>query len=214
VSLWLIIPIRGLASGKSRLADILSPLERRQFNTDCLNRTLEAFSQAEGQPARSMVVSPDEEALRHATTLGAMALQEHPVGNLNQAVLQASSFACQQGAGRLLILAADLPRISAEALRRLISGPPSADVHIIVDKTGTGTNGLLLPTSAAQQFSFGENSLSRHQALFKDQGYRNTTWHDPSLAFDVDTPEDLRQWLGSRLPAQEAKRYDAASSIR
>jgi len=213
VSLWLIIPIRGLASGKSRLAGSLSPLERRQFNTDCLNRTLDAFFQAEGSPARSIVVSPDEDALRHASTRGAVALREHSVGNLNLAVRQASDLARQKGAAQLLILASDLPRMSADALRLVISGSDAAGVRIIVDKTGKGTNGLLLPVSAAQRFSFGENSFFRHQALFKDLGYRTEAWHDPSLAFDVDTPEDLRQWLERRLPGQEAKRYDSASRI-
>lgn len=210
MSLWLIMPLRGLASGKSRLSGVLRQEERRQFTIECLDRTLDAFSQTVGTPARSIVVSPDEEALRHAGSRGAVALREHPMGHLNLAVLQASDLAQQKGATQLLIVAADLPRVSAEALRQVISASDTGSVQIIVDKTGTGTNGLLLPVSAARQFSFGDNSLSRHQVLFEDLGYRTKTWHDPSLAFDVDTPEDLRQWQESVLPARQPKRYDSA----
>ncbi|MBM3406412.1 MAG: 2-phospho-L-lactate guanylyltransferase [Betaproteobacteria bacterium] len=199
MSLWLIIPIRGLASGKSRLADILSPLERKQFNTACLDRALDAFSQTQGTPARSIVVSPEDDALAHAGARGAVALREHSVGNLNGALLQASDLARQKGAARLLILAADLPLISAQALTALINSSDPAGVQIIVDKTGSGTNALLLPVSAAQQFYFGENSLSKHRAVFTELGYRTTIWRDDSLAFDIDTPEDLGCWLELKL---------------
>ena len=65
---------------------------------------------------------------------------------------------------------------------------------LIADKTGTGTNGILLPAAAARGFAFGEASLARHAQRFGAAGQPVRLWRDAGLALDIDTPDDLSAW--------------------
>ena len=67
-------------------------------------------------------------------------------------------------------------------------------VTLIADKTGAGTNGILLPAAAARGFAFGEASLARHARLFGTKERPVRLWRDAGLALDIDTPDDLSAW--------------------
>jgi 2-phospho-L-lactate guanylyltransferase len=191
MSLWTIVPIRGLASGKSRLATILDPQARRDLNTGMLVRTLRAIEAAIGSLDRCIVISAKDDA---------RALADMP--GLNAALELARDRARQLGATRLLILPSDLPDIDRSAVRTLLDTAPAAGATLIADKSGQGTNGLLLPADAPLAFMFGESSLARHRAALEALRLPICEWHDPALAFDLDTLADYRSWRsGQRQPA-------------
>lgn len=194
MSLWLVIPIRGLAAGKSRLASVLGAGERLSLNTQWLEALLDAFANLAGGLDCCVVVSPSDDALSHAESRGARALRETGPGDLNAALEQACGYAREHGAGRILILAADLPEVRSRALSALIEACSTDSVTLVADKTGTGTNGMLLPAHAARGFSFGEGSLARHEQWFKTPGQPVSLWRDAGLALDIDTPADLSAW--------------------
>jgi len=194
MSLWLVIPIRGLAAGKSRLACVLGASERLSLNTQWLEALLDAFATLAGGLDCCVVVSPSEDALSYAESRGARALRETGPGDLNAALEQACEHAREHGAGRILILAADLPGVRSQSLSALIKACGIDSVTLIADKTGTGTNGMLLPADAARGFAFGEGSLARHEQLFATPGQPVTLWRDAGLALDIDTPADLSAW--------------------
>ena len=60
MSLWLVIPTRGLATGKSRLAAVLGANERIGLNTQWLDALLTAFAAIAGGLNHCIVVSPSE----------------------------------------------------------------------------------------------------------------------------------------------------------
>ena len=66
---------------------------------------------------------------------------------------------------------------------------------------GTGTNALLVD-ACVREFAFGVNSLARHVAMAEQRGKRALTCAHPALAFDLDTTEDLAEWMryGDALP--------------
>ena len=194
MSLWLVIPTRGLAAGKSRLATVLGADERLGLNTRWLDALLDAFAAIAGGLGHCVVVSPSDDALAHAARRGAQALRETEPGGLNAALEQGCEHARKRGADRILILAADLPDVQHTALLRLIEGSQADAVTLIADKTGTGTNGILLPAAAARGFAFGEGSLARHEKLFGAAGQPVRLWRDAGLALDIDTPADLSIW--------------------
>ncbi len=197
----MVVPMRGLAAGKSRLASVMGSTQRTRLNTQWLDRVLDAFAAVQGHAGQCLVVSPSQDALAHARKRGLCALSEAGGGDLNGAVEHACAHAQGLGATRILILAADLPLASELALRRLVVETPTEAVALVADKHGQGTNGILLPANAARGFSFGEGSLSRHQTRFEREGLVVLIWRDEALAFDIDTPDDLASWRATARPA-------------
>ena len=77
----------------------------------------------------------------------------------------------------------------AGALRRMESGR----VAVIPDRHGTGTNGLLMAPPDAIGPAFGPDSCERHLDRAGRAGWTAVREELPSLALDLDTPDDLAE---------------------
>lgn len=194
ISHWTIVPVRGLAAGKSRLAELLSPQERRALNTMLLERALDAIAGYEGDLSRCIVASASADALALAQERGALPLPDAPAAGLNAALDAARDAARAKEASSILVLVADLPDAQSDALSRLWNTIPQGRAAIVADKQGSGTNGLLMPANCALRFGFGESSLARHRDAFKLAGVDARIWNDPTLSFDIDTVADYLEW--------------------
>ena len=203
--------MRGLATGKSRLAGVLDGGERAALNRLLLDRVLDAVGQAEGGLARCIVASACDDALSMAQRRGALHLRENIGTGLNAALEGARAWAIDHGAMSILTLAADLPDVDGAALHRLFAGVPADFTGVIADKHARGTNGLLLPAHVPLRFAFGEGSLARHVAALRDAGLPFRVWHDPALAFDVDSTADHAAWC-ARQPHAMASASASASA--
>jgi 2-phospho-L-lactate guanylyltransferase len=64
-------------------------------------------------------------------------------------------------------------------------------VVIVPDRHGTGTNALLLTPPTVIEPSFGPDSCDRHARVGRSVGAEVEVVDVPSLAVDVDTPDDL-----------------------
>ena len=62
---------------------------------------------------------------------------------------------------------------------------------VVPDRHGLGTNALLLHPPDAMAPSFGEGSHARHLGNARAAGIHAETVQLPSLALDLDTPDDL-----------------------
>ena len=194
MSHWTIVPVRGLATGKSRLAELLGPRERYALNAMLLERALDAIERCDGELSRCIVASAGADALALAHERGALPLPDVRDSGLNAALEAARNAARAKGASSLLVLAADLPDANRDALSRLRDRTLFGGAAIIVDKQGSGTNGLLLPADCAVKFTFGDGSLARHRDAIEATGVMVTIWSDPALSFDIDSPADYREW--------------------
>jgi 2-phospho-L-lactate guanylyltransferase len=195
---WTLVPLRGIASGKSRLAPVLDEDGRAALNRRLLAHTLDVIERWSGSLERCLVVSPCDEALALAQQAGAVALRESG-GGLNAALALGAAQAAIRGAGKLLIVACDLPDLNADALAALADLAEGRRCAALApDRAGSGTNALAIDADAADVFEFGADSCKRHLAALARSGYRVELCRRAEFEFDLDTPQDYAQWPARR----------------
>ena len=189
MKLWLLAPVKPFDESKSRLAAILSRAERAELTRALLERTLHVARDCGGF-AGLLVVSRDDAVLALAAASGAQAVRER-CADLNAALRQACEQARIEGADAALILPADLPYLTAGDIDLVLaSAQPTVDVVIAPSQDG-GTNALLLRLPLRLPLCFGPDSFRRHQQAAAAAGLAVAVCTSPTLAFDLDRPEDL-----------------------
>jgi len=198
-ALWVVLPVRGIAQGKSRLADTLDAVERVRLNRWLLRNTLRVIGAWQGSLDRCIVVSACARTLAIVERAGAIALREpRPGRGLNGAVAAAASHALRRGCRSLVVTACDLPLLSVEALDALTERPWSrARLTLATDVAGTGTNALHLASRAHFSFAFGTESRAHHVAVARERGWACAVCTHPELTLDIDRGHDLRAWRAS-----------------
>lgn len=195
--LHVIVPLRTLAGGKARLGEALDAEEREELVRGMLLRTLEIL-RVWPACARTHVVSPDPAVLRLARGPRVSAIRQVDDG-LNEGLIVAREASLAEGAGAVLILPADLPLLEPSALDRLLdaadaalaAGSGRALVAIAPSDARVGTNALLLSPPGVIEPAFGTASFEAHARAAAKAGATLQIVTDPSLGFDLDTPEDL-----------------------
>lgn len=191
---WAVVPVKSLRQAKSRLAPVLTPNQRATLGRALLARTLDVLT-AQPVLAGVLVVSADPTALDLAKAKDAVALMEIEV-SLNAALAQATAWLAERGAEATLVLPADLPLLSGEDVAGLVAlAEPSPVVVLAPDRREQGTNALLSAPPGLIPYAFGAGSFARHQELCQVRRVPCRLYRSPGLAFDVDVPEDLREWL-------------------
>lgn len=201
---WAVVPIRGLETAKSRLGGDLDAEERLALVTEMLRRTLVATRDAR-LVSGTIVVTMDGDAAELARRHDAIGLVESAPG-LNEAIEAARSVAIARGATAVLVLPADIPAVSSQAVDRLIEAAAAAApaaaiaapvgafsrglVAMVGDRHGAGTNALLLAPPTVIAPAFGGASRDAHASAATEAGARFVELESP-LSLDVDTSADL-----------------------
>ncbi len=190
----IIVPHRGLERAKTRLAEVLDPLERAELAERLLRHVLDA-AVATGHEV--VVISPDAGLAELAAAAGATLAVQRGMG-LNAGLAQARDEALRDGVEVLAVLHGDLPDLAPEDVSALVDAVrgPGPEVAVAPDASERGTNGLALLPPDAMGFHFGPDSLAAHRAAAERTGARLNVVRRPGIAFDVDTPKDLASWLG------------------
>jgi 2-phospho-L-lactate guanylyltransferase len=191
MALWAIVPVKPLRHGKSRLAEVLSQDERADLNQRLLVHTLDTLSDI-AEIDQVLVISRDPAALALAREHGARTVQENGIHELNMALTRATVVARSYITGSVLILPADLPLLTPEDVRLMLAKASNPPVVVVApDRHGMGTNALLISPVGLIEYEFGPGSFQRHCQRAIEKGARLEICELPSLALDVDLPEDL-----------------------
>lgn len=187
-----IIPVKHFQNAKQRLAAALPGGARRALAEAMFTDVLTAVRRAPSVDA-VLVVGGDPDVQRLAEGYGARAVEDPAESGQDQAVVRAVAVARELGATRVLCLPGDCPLVDPAELEQLLALPCAQErcVTVIADRHGTGTNGLLLSPPDAFEPRYGPDSFARHLRLAREAGCAVATLELPSLALDVDTPEDL-----------------------
>ena len=191
MTIWAIVPVKPLRTGKSRLAGVLTEDQRTHLNRRLLEHTLSKISEIP-EISSILVISRDPAALSVARNLGARTLLENHAPQLNTALSRGTAVAMAHAAHAILVLPADLPRIESADIRILMDLGKNPPVMVIApDRRKDGTNGLFINPAGLMEFSFGPGSFKRHCDRARLAGGNVEIASSPGLELDLDLPEDL-----------------------
>ena len=190
-AIWAVMPVKRLAAAKQRLAGALGEA-REEFAYLLACRTLDVL-QSTDMFSGIIVVTPDARVAAAARARGAVVVDDQD-SSLNHACVLGLRSAATHRASLAVLLPCDLATLTAEGLERLVGdylrlrGTESGTIGLVRCKDGTGTNLVLAEPAGSFQPSFGPGSFSRHLG---DSGAGAHELREPTVSFDIDTPEDL-----------------------
>lgn len=202
-STFVIVPVKKLSEAKSRLSPLLSMNERKQFCLKMLEDVLTAIKATKGV-YKTIVVSRDPQVLQVAKRFRASPFMESRSG-LNQAISEVINWCISIDAKTTLILPADIPLVSSGDVSKILSLGQASSMVICPSRGGNGTNALLLSPLRAVLAFYGQNSFWRYVREASKRGIRFHVYRSPRIALDVDTIEDLADFVA--LNAEKTHAY-------
>jgi 2-phospho-L-lactate/phosphoenolpyruvate guanylyltransferase len=184
-----LIPVKSLATAKSRLAPSLSQYQREMLVLDMLHHVVCVLQDSETFEHVS-VVSTDGRVLEQAHIWGVRALSEEQHGH-NPALHAAALREKAEGVTALLTLSADLPLLSTQEIRCLFEQSKQHEIVLAPSRDGTGTNAILVRPPLVVPYVFGPNSFHNYIEAARQRHLSHTTYHSIGLALDIDTIDDL-----------------------
>jgi len=185
VTTGVVVPIRSFAGGKARLATRLTDPARTALLESMAATVIDA---AAGRPVLVVTSAPEVAAWARDRDVDVVA----DPGSLDGAAAAGRTWWRARGLSRIAIVHADLPR--ARSLDTV--DPPASDDELGVVRAvpchhHDGTPALVVPVAPDFEFAYGPGSFARHRREADRLGLTFVAVDDPTLAFDVDTPEDL-----------------------
>ncbi|NHN49107.1 2-phospho-L-lactate guanylyltransferase [Halostella sp. JP-L12] len=171
-----IVPYDG-RDPKTRLSPVLDERERKQFSRAMLREVLSVVRRVGANP---LVVSP--------TSLD---IEDCPVRVDDRSLSRAVNAALRSSSGPTAVVMADLPLLTPEALRELLTR--TGDV-VLARGWGGGTNALVSRTNEFAVDYHGHSYLD-HRAAADEVGATVAEVDSYRLATDVDEPDDLAELL-------------------
>jgi 2-phospho-L-lactate guanylyltransferase len=203
-----ILPVKRFSAAKSRLgASGVAETLRERLARAMVADVMQALAQS-ASVERTIVVSSEPSLAELAAEHGAQLIADTAEAGQSAAVSLGVGLALGDGFERVLCVPGDCPALDPPELDALLAAADSratdrAEVTIIPDRHGTGTNGLLLTPPDAIEPAFGPGSRERHVALAKAAGASCQIERPSSLLLDIDTGADLAE-LQDRLGATRA----------
>jgi len=193
-----VVPVKRLSSAKSRL---LPELPREALSQLTVAMLVDVVAALRATPSleRVAVVTPDAEVAREAERAGAVPLLRTEPG-LN-ASIDAACVALALSAGEpLLVVLGDVAGAASEELEALFDAlrhQGGGGVVLAPSRDG-GSSALLRAPWDAIPSLFGRESAAAHREAARRAALPFTELALPSLAIDLDRPDDIALFLASK----------------
>lgn len=188
-----ILPVKRLDEAKQRLAPYFSDEGRAQLARALLEDALHLCQSTSGF-LTWWVVSDDPAVLDRAREFGCFAIDEHS-RSLNSAITFAVHKVASEGATSVTVIPSDAPLAYAGDLRDLLDTGATSDIVLVPSERDGGTNALYMKPPTLMPPHFGPQSLNAHMSTAGRLGYRCSVLVLPRLALDLDTIEDVDEFL-------------------
>ena len=187
-----LVPVKRLATAKTRLAAAYGPVERLALVPAMLADVLDAVRAAPGV-ARVAVVTSDRSAAAAARTHGADVLSDAGLP-WNEGLAHAI-IGLDPRPAAVVVVAADLPLLGPDDVEALLAALPARGIAVGRAHDG-GSNALALRPPDVLTPNFGvAASAARHVERAVAAGLEATVVDRPGLAYDLDTPDDAARLL-------------------
>jgi 2-phospho-L-lactate guanylyltransferase len=199
-----LLPVKAFSNAKQRLAPALDGATRAGLARAMVRDVLGALRRAR-VPERIVVFTASDEVIEMAVPFGFQTIKEKSVDGhsaaINQLVDEFSSTSSE-----ILAIAGDLPKLVPSEIDFALNAA-SEPVTLIPSRDWTGTNGVLFIPPARIAMEYGEGSFRRHLSKVSAAGLGSDVMDLPGIAFDIDTPEDLQNFMENPRKDSETWRY-------
>ena len=195
----ILIPMRSLNKGKTRLSNLLSPDKREKLIKLLFTQLLKKLKTLKNQfPlifSDVLVITPCEEVEKISKDYHVHVLKEQNLNGLNSAVKKGICWSSKNHCDSSLILPGDIIDPETEDIKKILEmGKISRDSIVICPSADFGTNALFLSLPTRLNFKFGPNSFFEHQKEAKKISMRSIIAPVDSLKDDLDTGKDLEKF--------------------
>ncbi|HEY2380294.1 MAG TPA: 2-phospho-L-lactate guanylyltransferase [Terriglobia bacterium] len=204
-----LLPVKEFGSAKQRLTPALDGRARAGLARAMLADVLSALGRAR-VPERIVVFTAADEVRAMVEALGFQTIMEKSVDGHSAAINQLIA-EFSPTSSNILAIAGDLPRLSPSEIDFALNAA-SEPVTLMPSRDWTGTNGILFIPPARISMEYGEGSFRRHLSKIAAAGLQSDVMDLPGIAFDIDTPEDLRAFMENPREDSETWRYLSGST--
>lgn len=185
-----LVPVKKLTHAKSRLTNEMPLKERTDLVLSMLEHVINVLKTCREISTISIVTS-DEDVRSFSLQLGVSVQTEESTGH-NPALTAAAKKETNATIKGLLTISADLPLLTHFDIQKMIDLSKLYDV-VIAPSKDNGTNALLLKKPLLLPYLFGKNSFEKYEKAAKDVGIPFISHQSETLAFDIDTIEDVKK---------------------
>ena len=190
----ILVPVKNLAAAKQRLAAVLDQPARTELAQAMLHDVAATLAAWPRRPACALVTS-DPFALDLARQYDFEIIPDPANPGETGAIEMATRLCVSRGIDSTLVIPADIPLIQASELDQISAQVPDEGSLLVPANDGRGTNAAFRRPANLFPLRFGNDSFKPHLAAARATGKPCVVLQLPSIAVDVDNPEDLRQLL-------------------
>jgi 2-phospho-L-lactate guanylyltransferase len=142
------------------------------------------------------VVTDSRESAAVARRFGAHVFDEPVAEGHTAAIAFAAKRLRTEGAGAMLALPGDIPLVKSSEIEAILQARGAAPSFVIVPAGDQrGSNAIFVAPPGAVPLKYGEDSFFPHLAKAEALGITPSVLHLPGIAMDIDTPDDLSNFL-------------------
>lgn len=192
----ILVPIKNLSGAKQRLSPVLTAEERFVLAEAMCEDVLQTLAMWHRRPPVAVVTS-DPFARDLAARFNFEVIADDDNAGETNAIAMATAVCRERGASSTLVIPADIPLVEVADLQKIADAAPPRGSVLVTDAARRGTNAALRSPADLFPLRFGNDSFRPHLAAAQATGLPCVTLELPSLARDVDRPEDLFELASS-----------------
>jgi 2-phospho-L-lactate guanylyltransferase len=193
--IFAVLPVKNPQNAKQRLSGFLSAGQRQTLARILFKQTLAALCQANGIDEVAVATS-DPGIAEHARRSGVLVFDEGEQVSHSLSADAACLRAIKLGATTVLLVPIDVPLVSPADFSQLAAAARPGLV-VVPSADGTGTNALARTPPDVIESRFGPGSCRAHLDQARLKNIHAEILRLRGLMFDIDTPEDVAEFLAS-----------------
>jgi len=188
----ILIPVKGLATAKQRLASLLDQPTRTELAQAMLFDVLETLGTWASRPEVGVVTS-DPFAIELARQFEFQIIPDNANRSETDAIEMATRYCESRGVDSTLVIPGDVPLIQVQELEQILVAAPAEGSVLAPAADGRGTNAAWRRPAGLFPLRFGNDSFKPHLAAARSTQKPCVVLSLPGIGLDIDNPADLRQ---------------------